>query len=953
MCLGGPDTHDPRAQPTPLDLDRTFKSSDLDGQEPTGEDPSEGELTPTRIGRFTVLDRLGRGGMGMVFMGFDVELDRKVAIKLLLPEHGGPEARIRLMREAQAMAKLSHPNVVQIYEVGTHALGTGEAKVFIAMEFVRGDTLGDWLEPERSLEEILQIFTQAGRGLSAAHHAGLVHRDFKPDNVMVGDDGRVRVLDFGLAAERDHGRPPRQRPAVEDQVHRRAREHSGRAGDDSLTRTGAIMGTPAYMSPEQHLGLEAGPGSDQFSFCVALYTAVYRQAPFAGRKLLALMRSVTSGELRDPPKSHEAPAKLLRVLTRGLSVEPSERFVSMDELLAELERLPPPGARRLGLTALAVAVIGGAVMLRAAIQREPDPEPCAQVGDALSEVWSMEREQAIAASFDASALPYAAETWIRIQPRLDAYALAWVDARRDTCEATHLRHEQSGALLDRRMRCLDGRRTELDAALELLEQADSDVVRHAASMVPSPAELERCAPANLSAQDDARANMDPELAEAAGELELLLARASARYDAGKYDDGLALAEQVEARAGTLGLPSIEAQAGLQAGLLHERNGDYRRATQTLTEGYFTALSVDDDDTAIACAAQLTFVVGAREAHFDRGLAWGRHGESLLARAQARAKDRDTRRLQATLDNNIGVVLKAQGDIEGAHQRYTSALALRLGLSGESELRIASLHNNLALVSRSRGDHSQAIAEIDQAIEIWERLYGPIHPELVLAYNNAGLTANSAGQLERARAHYLRAIEIGEASLGPDHPTLGHPYNNLGALDLDADDLDAAGPNFERALAIWTAAHGPDHIMVSVVVFNLAEIAQRSGDHALAIERYEQTLRIDAETLGADDPSLASADFAIAVSAEALGDFERARSEYERVVELNAGLEEREIDAELLAQSQFNLAKLVLVLDRAPRSAERLAQAAYVHADVEQRADIEAWLAELELELPLE
>jgi len=238
-------------------------------------------LRGDRVGRFIVLDRLGHGGMGVVHAAFDPELDRKVALKLVLPERdGGAHARARLLREAQAMARLAHPNVVAVHDVGTI-----DDRVWIAMEYVRGRTLTLWLaEARRSWRQIVDMFAQAGEGLRAAHEVGLVHRDFKPDNVMIGDDGRARVMDFGLAragsdplAEQETGEP-RSAPLV--------------------TQLGAVVGTPRYMAPEQWQGCVADAQADQFAFCVALWEALYGQLPFAADGMPALVMAMLAGEIR-------------------------------------------------------------------------------------------------------------------------------------------------------------------------------------------------------------------------------------------------------------------------------------------------------------------------------------------------------------------------------------------------------------------------------------------------------------------------------------------------------------------------------------------------------------------------------------------------------------------------------------------------------------------------------
>jgi tRNA A-37 threonylcarbamoyl transferase component Bud32 len=309
----------PRGQDLVARLARAGIESKLFGQ----------PMQQIRVDRYEVLAELGTGGMGVVYRARDPQLDREVAIKLLRPagttRHDPETSRARLVREARAMARLSHPNVLTVHEVGTF-----EDQVFVAMEYVEGRTLSEWLaQAERPWPDVLEAFLAAGRGLAAAHDKGIVHRDFKPENVMVSDDpqgargvGRVLVLDFGLARSAEA-------PEVDDDV----RTVDAAAFDASLTLTGALVGTPAYMAPELYAGKPADERSDQFAFCVALWEAVYRQRPFAGDTLAALAHAVMEGEIRSPIGVGARPAWLRRVLERGLAVDPLERYESMHALL--------------------------------------------------------------------------------------------------------------------------------------------------------------------------------------------------------------------------------------------------------------------------------------------------------------------------------------------------------------------------------------------------------------------------------------------------------------------------------------------------------------------------------------------------------------------------------------------------------------------------------------------
>jgi serine/threonine protein kinase len=319
---------------------------------------------PARIGRFTVLRTLGAGGMGVVYAAYDEELDRRVAIKVVRDDVGaGAQGRERMKREAQAMAKVSHPNVVQVYQVGD----LDDGQLYVAMEFVKGTTLADWLgSEERGWEEALEMYLQAGRGLAGAHREGLVHRDFKPDNVLIGTDGRARVLDFGLA--RAEGV---RSPEVDSALLRVSTPTT--VLRSNLTLAGTIMGTPAFMSPEQHLGESADARSDQFSFCVAVYGSLYGVSPFAGTTLMELGESVTSGALRPPPEGSPVPTWVWQALKTGLATRADDRHPSMDTLLAALTPDQVHTRRRWLWPAALVGVSSLAVLVTLALVRGSDP----------------------------------------------------------------------------------------------------------------------------------------------------------------------------------------------------------------------------------------------------------------------------------------------------------------------------------------------------------------------------------------------------------------------------------------------------------------------------------------------------------------------------------------------------------------------------------------------------
>jgi len=362
----------------------------------------------TRVARYELAQLLGAGAMGYVYAARDPELERMIALKLLRPDIGGPDAQLvmqeRLRREAQAMAQLAHPNVVAVHDVGVY-----EDRVFVAMEYVQGTTLAHWLvAAPRTQREILGAYIAAGRGLAAAHAAGLVHRDFKPENVMVGDDGRVRVGDFGLA-----------RP-FDTRVARFARRATDTPTD--LTSTGVVVGTPLYMAPEQYLGDPADARTDQFSFCVALHGAIYGVRPFAGDTFTDLAAAVLGGKIEPTPKSVRVPRRVRDAIRRGLALAPKDRWPSMDALLHELAA---PRRKRVWL-APAATVLAAAAGIGLLATRSSGT-PCDR--DHLAGVWDAQRKASVERALSTLGLPFAGATAAEVTQLGDRYAEQFLSAR--------------------------------------------------------------------------------------------------------------------------------------------------------------------------------------------------------------------------------------------------------------------------------------------------------------------------------------------------------------------------------------------------------------------------------------------------------------------------------------------------------------------------------------------
>lgn len=473
-------------------------------------------VEPVQVGRFLLLERLGHGGMGVVYSAYDPKLDRRVALKLLHARAAhDSRGHARLANEARALARLSHPNVVPVHDVGII-----DDKVFLVMELVAGQTLRVWAgQTRRSWRDVLAVYLQAGRGLAAAHAVGIIHRDFKPDNALVGDDGRVRVVDFGLARHR----PGEETPAQEDRHGATPASPPGQAGEPAPTAP-LQSGTPAYMAPEQFAGAAVGPAADQFSFCVALYEALYQQKPFECASVAELAASMRAGRLREPPKDSRVPAWVHAALRRGLAPDPGARHDTMDALLAELSRdLDRTRHRR--LLALGVAALVAAAIYSFA-RGHAGVEVCQGGPAELARVWDQTRRDRVARALRDTGRPYADAISPRVLGGLDRYGAAWTGMRHEAC-MSHQRGEQSSDLLDRRMRCLDGRLRALDEALAVLEEIDAGSLGQMVQIVEGLPSIAYCADREALAAEVPPPD-DASLASRVEELRSRLRRVEAR-----------------------------------------------------------------------------------------------------------------------------------------------------------------------------------------------------------------------------------------------------------------------------------------------------------------------------------------------------------------------------------------------------------------------------------------
>jgi serine/threonine protein kinase/Tfp pilus assembly protein PilF len=984
---------------------------------------------PERIGRFMILETLGAGGMGIVYAAYDPELDRKVALKLIRPDRADDSARVRLIREAQAMARLTHPNVVAVYDTGIHGRG-----IYLVMEYVEGTTLDGWLAAEaRSWEEVRAAFLELGSGVAAAHAVGLIHRDLKPGNVLVAQGGAFKVADFGLARgsgsdeDRDGGdetgegalaviapepaladpssddatllappeagaapypsRPPPPIHTGPSSIQSGSSLHSRSSLDSELTVDGAVLGTPRYMAPEQVRGERSDASSDQFSFCVAFYEALYGELPFPGDNLAQRYQAILDGRLRPAPSTNPTPSWLRAVVVRGLAADKDARWPSMGTLLEALARDPRRRWRRIGVAAAFVAMLGVAAGVGARVSGGA-AEQCSGAEAELEQVWDADVRAAVRARFEASEIGYAAHTADMVERELDAYAQAWIAAWTDACEATRVRAVQSEALLDARMRCLDARRRELDALSDNLARARTNpederrVLERAISAVGALPRIEPCADveyltAAIPPPDD------PQVAAEVEGLRERLALARSQLHFAAYEDAEAALREGLSKAETLDYPPILAEHTLELGRVYIGQGRYDEAHEQLRASVLEAEAAGADALARDAAIDLFPVIGVDLAKSELAEPWS-------ALAEAKLRRREAPLARANWLRSRGRLLGFRGDYEAAIAVLQEGRELRARELGERSLGVATMWNELGSIYKRTGDFERSLDAHERALAIYEEVLGSEHPDVATILNNIGASYSDHVGVEAALPYLQRSLEIRERSLPPKHPAIGASLVNLGNIHLGRGELDEARDHFERARDILAASQGETHPNVAACLINLGVVYDRQGDNEAARGANERAIAIF-EQSAPDSPDMAIPMVNLGYNLldagereQALAWFERARDQLERtagpehfrMIEALAGLASAQLElqrsAEAIATAERGLAiaesseshqpirraGLEFVLARAlvegagdrrrARTLAERARAAFAEAgggSAEQREQVETWLRE--------
>lgn len=844
-----------------------------------------------------------------------------------------------MKREAQSLAQLQHPSVVTVYEVGKL-----DGQLFIAMEYIEGKTFDRWAARHRGQwRKIVEVAVQAGRGLAAAHAAGLIHRDIKPSNILVGRDGRVCVADFGIAVaatahsnsrvsgEQVVASGRRSEETVELSGSLAVASSSVRLDGLCYTEAGVVVGTPAYMSPEQHRGQIIDARSDQFAFCVALYRVLYDDVPFAGEDLEALRKAVEGGAVKPAPPGSSVPASVRRVLLRGLAVEPSHRWPSMTALLDALEATLHQRRRRVTIAGVAVvlAVAATAIGVASMGSDEQVGLGCPTPEERLAGVWDEERRTQIHEGFAASGLPYAEDSWARTRDRLDRYAHAWGERYLELCGTT------GGPALDLELRCLGRRREELRVLVDLLVGGEPEVVAKATQAAAELATVDSCRTLGQEAAQMA----EPTLAQrdAVDEIRLTLARADAAYKMGNFERGIDYAQKAHTDAAALGYPPVEVEALFALGKLEAQIGQHDEAKVHLGDAALRAVEVRHDRIAVRAATRQAFVVGYQQGQYDDGLVWVRHAQAALDRLGTDLA------LEAELRATRAALLTAQGRYDEALTEFETALAQRRQELGDDHPTVASSYNNLGSALVELGRHDEALEALKRAQAIWEDSYGPTHPVVSTTIGGQGVVLERVGRYEDAVATLRKALALREAAFGPDHVKLAVTLDNLGSVLTRMGQYDKARAASQRALELRAKHLGKGHPHYASSLVNLGLAAEGQGNLEEASQYFREALTRWEETLGASHPYLAFPLTGLGRAEHRRGHTEQALAALERALTLRQAGEEPYDRAE----TELALARVLFATDptraRALASAARTRLDATVHAQSDLRRQLDRWL----------
>ncbi|MCH9680691.1 MAG: serine/threonine-protein kinase, partial [Deltaproteobacteria bacterium] len=712
------------------------------------------------IGRYAIGEPLGAGGMGVVYRARDPRLERDVAVKVIRSDAASSErARARFVREARAMARVTHPNVVEVYDVGV-----ADGCPYLVMELVEGTTLAGWLAGgRRSESEILGRVLAAARGLIAAHDAGLIHRDFKPSNVLIGDDGRVLVSDFGLA--RSGGELEAGPPTLSDPS-----DPAVEPTSDAITETGMVLGSPVYMAPEQHLdrGVPIDAGVDQYAFAVTLYEALTGKRPFQGSTDLALLLA----KRRGPPSwIGDSPWWRLHgpALLRALEPDPARRWPSLRRLVAQLGPRRRPWWK-VGVVAvgLGVGLGGSALGLRADASIETAADRCRVEGERLAVVWNDGQRNRVRAAIAASQRAHAQQTGVRVIDQLDAEATAWISVHAEVCG-------EPATEPDTRLACLGAQLDQLSLKVGRLRVPGPATADDAVTIATSGRPVAAC----LEHSEDLLAGLAPEQREVATEIQAALEDVRAGQLVRRPQELEAATAEVLDRARALGHAYLETEALLLRGGTLASLGRVDEGVGLLEEAEGVAEANGRWRQAANAQIESVYVEGCGRGDGRAATRSSRQAEASLARVAPNPQAR------VSLLNNLGAAHQCVGQFDAACRVMEEGLAL-VEASADAypnelgwRVALATNYQNRSLCRGDAAPPSERVHYLGRAFEQFEAVLGPQHPRTASVEYSLATALAAEGRVETAVVHFEHALAVNRGIVPAGDVWIAEQMGDLG------------------------------------------------------------------------------------------------------------------------------------------------------------------------------
>jgi tetratricopeptide (TPR) repeat protein/predicted Ser/Thr protein kinase len=806
--------------------------------------PGDSDVRPLdRVDRFRLERVLGSGGMGTVYEGWDEKLQRRVALKFLRRTANPSRSEKRFYREAQGLARISNPNVVPVYDVGRW-----NERVWIAMEYVPGQTLGEWAAAApHSQVEIIDKWLAVGRGLAAIHHAGLIHRDIKPSNVLVGDDGRVRIVDFGLVKAIDTMRDP-------DEIEHPTLEGSGDHLSNGLTEVRGFLGTPGYAAPEQQDGRPVDGASDQYSFCVGLWEALCGSRPSRqdrDRKGLVPL-----------PEGVRLPKRLHKALSRGLALEPRDRFSDMHALLLALaprQRRWLAPALAAAATAVLVGGLGYVFMPEDEVQPEPD-DPCAEAAASINAIWTQDRRKSLAGQVDVAVSTRATEL-------IDEWAGGWSNAAMTSCEDVHVRQLYSEQAQDRRAICLARSLDSLEVVMTAVDDGSVTSTHELIEWLSVLRDPDAClGEAVLNSSYKA---VSEEFGEEIAGLrrQLIGTEVSGHRD---YQQRIHVAERVRDRAEEIGDKLLLGEASLALGWLHLKVYDVPAARAELGRTFDIGTVMHDAELTADAWSALFQIECTLELDLQ-GAAWALDRQAALFEE---VEPSPRRRARLLLDRAHYFALDSR--LEEAEAALHAAMKLYEGAGPSATWERAEVMRTLGWVLSTMGRSDEAFAahedarriELDRPNSVRESSEAlDLLTESILLVQGS----SPADGLARAR----EGLEVAIAQQGPRGQLVGNYHVVIAAACRELGDHDCVSSHAQQADAISLLTVGPSHLTRTDVLSAIGVAALDDGRPKDAVIAFEQALAIAQHNTAPDSLQVGYAEINLAESLRVVGQNQRA------------------------------------------------------------------------------